>query len=428
MWKFSESFYNFGLIFVKRGQIKKKNKMKNFTLLLLFSSIILGANAQNIDDNKVNFPYIQLPLQKVNPQFTTYEVRVNHLYTAANNDSLMVYNARQEAAKKTYDIQYATWLEQKKVLDKNYLAQMAQYEKAVNAGTVATMPANPIYPPVPLFTPLEKIKLHGEISDNDVSNAIVLEGFQKGLGGSIISINIHPIRSVKIIESKSGTGATTKYDYKCQYILPIEVAFETPTEGKLYQKILFDHVQNYSMKSYASKYEYQAWYIDNGDKFFAEMESSVRKSALSEINRILNNEFGFVKSSRGAELYSVKKYKDYDYKDVIEAYTLTTQAFTLVGKDRDRASAIPKIDLAIAKWLAILGESNTYDDKARINDKITAMIQCNLAELYVWKGDYDQAELYVNLALNAGVMKFRNHAERVQGFYNDQKMRWNIHY
>lgn len=402
--------------------------MKKITLLLVFSCVFLGIKAQNIDDNKISFPFIQLPLQKVNPQFTTYEVRVNHVYATANNDSLVVYNARKEAAQKSYDIQYATWIEQKKAIDRNYLAQMAAYEKAINAGTLATLPPNPVYPAVPLFIPLEKIKLHSVLTDTDVANAISLEGFQKGLGGSIVTINVHPIRSVKIIETKSGSGAATKYNYKCEYILPIEVTFETPTDGKLFSKVLFDNVQNYSMKSYASKYEYQSWYMDNGDKFFEDMEREVRKSSLSQVNQILNNEFGFVKTTRGAELYNVKKYKNYEYKDVIEAYTLTTQALTQVGKDRNRASAIPKIDQAIAKWNIILGESNTYDDKARINDKVTAMIQCNLAELYVWKGDFDQAELYVNLALNSGVFKFKNHAERVQGFYADQKMRWNIHY
>lgn len=402
--------------------------MKAISTLLLFLGAVLFASAQNVDDNKVNFQYIQLPLQKINPLFKTYEVRVNHIYKNANNDSLTVYNARKEAAQKTYDLQYATWLEQKKTIDKTYLAQMAAYEKATNAGTVATMPAAPVYPATPVLNPIGKIKLHGEMTDTDVSNTITLQGFEKGLGGSMITIDVYPIRGLKIIESKSGSGASTKYEYKCQYILPIEVTFETPTDGKLYKKILFDNVQHYGMKSYASKYEYQAWLLDNEDNFYAEMERSVRKSALNEINQILNNEFGFVKTTRGTEIYSVKKYKDYDYKDVIDAYTLTTQAFTLVAKDRNRTSAIPKLDIAIAKWKSILEESNTYDEKARINDKITAMIQCNLAELYIWKGDFDQAELYMNQALNSGVFKFKNHAERVQGYYADQRKRWEVHY
>lgn len=402
--------------------------MKKIITLLFLCLSVIELSAQNIDDNKVNFPYIQLPLQKINAQFTSYEVRVNHLYKNANNDSTTVYNLRKETAQKAYEIQYATWLEQKKLVEKNYLAQMATYEKAINAGTVATLPANPVYPVAPVTTPLEKIRLHSELQDAEVSNSIDLQGFQKGLGGSIITIDIYPIRSVKIIETKTGTGATTKYEYKCQYILPVEVTFETPTDGKLYKRILFDNLQNYSMKSYASKYEYQAWYIDNIDKFYLDMERDVRKSALNEINQILNNEFGFVKMTRGTEIYSVKKYKDYDYKDVIEAYTLTTQALTLVSKDRNRAGAIAKLDIAINKWKAILEESNTVDEKSRINDKITAMIQCNLAELLIWKGDFDGADLYVNLALNSGVFKFKNQAERVQGFYADQRKRWEVHF
>lgn len=402
--------------------------MKRIITSLLFIASITVLSAQNIDDNKVNFPYIQLPLQKINPAFKTYEVRVNHIYKAANNDSVTVYNVRKEATQKAYEFQYAAWLEQKKVVDRTYLMQMAQYEKTINSGVAATMPPAPVYPLLPVFNQLEKIKLNTELTDVEVNNTITLQGFEKGLGGSIVTIDIHPIRSVKIIETKSGTGATTKYEYKCQYILPIQLTFETPTDGKLYSKILNDNIQYFTMKSYSSKYEYQAWYMDNSEKFFTDMERDVRKSTLNEANQILNNEFGFVKSTRSTELYTVKKYKDFEYTDVVEAYTLTSQAFALVGKERDRSSATAKLDQAIAKWKEILEESNTYDEKSRVNDKITAMIQCNLAELLVWRSDFDQAELYVNLALNSGVFKFKNQAERVQSFYADQKMRWKVHY
>lgn len=402
--------------------------MKTILTLCLFIGSISVLFAQNIDDNKVNFPYIQLPLQKINPQFKTYEVRTNHAYKNANNDSVIVYNSRKEAAQKAFEFQYNTWLEQKKIIEKNYLAQMAVYEKAVNAGTAATLPTAPVYPSAPLFVPIEKIKLNSEILETDVTNAITLQGFEKGLGGSIATITIHPIRSVKIVETKTGSGAATKYEYKCQYILPIEVSFETPTDGKLFNKILFDNIQNYPMKSYSSKYEYQSWFIDNSEKFFLDLEKEVRKSELIEVNQQLNSEFGFVKTTRSTEIYTIKKYKDYEYSDIVAAFTLTTQAFALVGNDRDRSSAMAKLDLAIAKWKSILEESNTIDEKARVNDKITAMIQCNLAELLVWKADFDQEELYVNLALNSGVFKLKNQAERVQSFYADQKKRWKANY
>lgn len=398
------------------------------TSILFLTTLIFSSFGQNIDDNKVNFKYIQLPLQKVNPLFSTYEVRVNHLYKKANEDSLLIFQQRKDAAQANYQAQYNAYIVQKNALDKVYLNQLAQYEKATNAGTPATVPVPPTYPNAPLFVPLDAPRLHTELTDNEVNSLIDIQGFTKGLGGSMLTIDVYPIRDIRIIETKTGSGATTKYDYKCQYILPIMVTFETPTEGALLKKTYFETIQYQSMKSYSSKYEYQAWFIDNGAQYYRDLERNTRKSALQEVNGILNNEFGYVSMQRNAELYSVKKYRDYDYAEVTAAYTLTTQALNLVAKDRNRASAIEKISQAIAKWEVLLGESNMTDDKARVNDKITAMIHCNLAELYTWKGDYDKAELHTNLSLNGGVAKFRNHSERVQSFYADQRKRWEVHY
>jgi hypothetical protein len=157
------------------------------------------------------------------------------------------------------------------------------------------------------------------------------------------------------------------------------------------------------------------------------LETAARAKAITETNRYLNSQIGYRQVSRTAEIYAVKKYKSYDYSDVTMAYTKTVQALMLVSQDRDRSAAMDKIEEAIADWDMIMEESNTYDKKARINSKITAMIQCNLAELYAWKGEYDKAEMYTNLAISAGG-KFKRHANGEKGFYADQKKRWNVHY
>ena len=403
--------------------------MKSLLSALLFIALFAGnLTAQNIDDNKISFQYIQLPLQKINPQYTSYEVRVGHLYKKSNEDSLVVFEQRKDLAEKNYKLQYDAWLIQKKTIDKQYLTLLAQHEKAVNAGTVATAPTPPVYPVAPLYVPLVAPRLHSDLTDTEVNAGIDLKGYTKGLGGFIVTIEVLGIRDVRVVETKSGSGAATKYEYKCQYVLPVQVTLETPTEGVLYKKMYFEGVQNQAMKSYSSKYEYQVWWLDNEQQFYKDLERDARKRAVSDVNATLNNEFGFVTSTRGAELYSVKKYRDYEYSDVTSAYTLTTQALNAVAKDRNRASAIAKIDQAVVKWKQILEESNMADEKARVNDKITGMIYCNLAELLVWRGDFDQAELYTNLALNSGVMKSRNHAERVTGFYADQRKRWQVHY
>ncbi len=397
--------------------------MKKITTFL-FLTVLLLSNAQNIDDNKVSFKFIQLPLQKINPVYTKYEVRVDHAYKTANQDSVTVYNSKKEAAQKNFDFQYNAWLEQKKIIDRQFLMDMANYEKATNAGTAATLPTDPVYPMAPIYSPFPAMRTNTELNDEEVSNNINLNGFDKGLGGFIINLKVHPIRNVKIIETKKGSGASITYEYKCQYVLPIEVKIETPTEGVIFDKIMLDDIQYYSMKSYKSKYEYQAWWMDNESKFYLDLERDARKAAFVTVNQVLNNQFGFTPMMRETELYAVKKFKKYDYSDVTKAYTATMQALMKVQEDRFRKTAMPKLDAAIGQWKDILGESNLVDGDARVNDKVSAMIYCNLAELLVWKGDFDNAEMYMNLAMNAGVMKFRNHAERVQALYADQRKRW----
>lgn len=399
-----------------------------YILFLLTISSFSVLFAQNIDDNKVNFQYIQLPVQKINPVYTNYEVRIHHDYRRANEDSAQVFAQRKQLQEIAYQSQYNAWLNQKKQLDRQYLIQMAAYEKAQSAGTPATLPTLPQYPASPVFEPLEPIRLNTEINEQDIVQSMDLKGFSKGLGGFIINYTVLPIQSIRILESKKGSGSNTRYEYVCEYILPVDVTIETPTEGQVFKRRLLETSLNQAMKTYNSKYEFQLWWMDNQQQFYSEIERDARKRAIKEVNQQLNNEFGFVNSTRTAELYSVKKFRDYDYSDVTKAYTLTTQALNLLGKDRNRSGAYAKLDQAIVSWKTILEESNLADDKARINDKISGMIYCNLAELLMWRGDFDQAELYSNLALNSGVMKARNHAERVVGFYTDQRKRWQVHF
>jgi len=395
-------------------------------LALLFASIL--TYAQNVDDNKVSFAYIQLPLKKLDSSIKTYKTLVNHLYKEANKDSLKMLDIRQKDELFKYQSEYRIWQDKKAILDKDYFTKMAAYEKALNAGTAATQPLAPIYPTSPIYNPTINVQLHTEIADVDFQKSVSLQGFEQAEGGIIVLIDLYPMRSNKIVERKSGSGTGIKYDYTYQYILPVGITVTTPDGTVLLKQIVMDELQNEHLKSFSSQYDYLVWKIDNEQGLFKNIEQKARANAFSNVNQLLNDQFGFVKMTRETEIYTVKKYKQYEYSDVTAAYTATAQALALVSKDKNRATAIPKLDQAIAKWKGILEESNLYDEKARVNDKITAMIHCNLAELYAWKGDYNNAELELNLALNSGVFKFKNHSERMKDFYTAQRTRWEIHY
>lgn len=408
--------------------------MKTLLLSGMFLLIINPLFAQNINDHKVNFAYIQLPLTRIDDKFSNYEVRVNHEYQAANEDSINIQRMRDEAAMSFYQQMVVVYQRQRDSLDKVHLMNLSAWEKKVNAGivnpdgTALPQPAPPVYPQPPMYPKATTPLLHTELNNGIVDQSISLQGYEKGLGGFIITITVHPIQHQAIIETKKGTGTATKYEYKAPYILPISVKLETPTQGVLFEEKLFQGVKHYAMKEQSSRYDHELYMMDNKREFYTQLEAYARNEAFSSVNSILNERFGYMVKTRTAELYSVKNFKDYDYSDVTNCFTLTVQALQLVKNDRDRSGAASKIDEALSALAQVLEESNLYDNKARINDKITAMLQCNQAELLVWKAEFDKADAIVNIALNSGEGKAKRHLKDEQGFYADQRKRWDANY
>ncbi|NVK64112.1 MAG: hypothetical protein HWE22_05965 [Flavobacteriales bacterium] len=405
------------------------------TILLIASLIgsLSFSYGQNIDDNKVQFSYIQLPYIKIDNAFTNYDVKFVHGYEQTNQEILANHELNKQAAMAVFEQAMVQYKVQTDSIDANYYRAMAQWEKDVNAGKTQAnglalpQPIRQAYPTIPVFPGLDEPRLNSPMDENSVLNGINIEGFEKGFGGFVVTVNVLGMTDIQINESKKGSGTATKYTYTATYMMPVELTVESPTQGKLIHLRIMEGRQSQTIGSYKSKYDFELYKLTNEDQLYRELETSARAKAIAQTNNYLNNQIGYVTKTRNAELYAVKRFKSYDYSDVTVAYTKTVQALMLVSQDRDRSSAIDKIDEALAEWEMILEESNTYDNKARINDKITSMIYCNMAELLVWKGDFDQSQVKVNLAISEGG-KFKRHANGVAGFYADQKKRWDVHY
>lgn len=406
------------------------------TLFILGTLLLTAgaADAQNIGDNKVTFQYIQLPKIKVDDRFTTYEIRVEHAYKDANQDSLAMHEMRKQSAMNQYERELVVYRRAKDSLDRIHLQAMANWEIQSNAGALNAdgkpipQPAMPFYPNAPVLQQIDGPRLHSEYSDEEVTNSVGVEGFEKGLGGMVITMKVLPIRNIQITSTKKGSGADTKYEYRCLYTLPIELTVATPTQGTLVQTTINDNQQSYGMKTFKSKYEYELYMMDNKDQFYLDLERAARNNAISNARNYLNDNIGYVLKTRGVELYTVNRHKNYDYSDVTNAYTKSIQALSQVKNDRDRSGAADMIEEAIEMWQNIMQESNTADRAARINDKISAMIRCNMAELYAWLGEYNDSEMQANLALNSGEGKAKRHISGHVGFYADQRVRWEANY
>ena len=304
---------------------------------------------------------------------------------------------------------------------------MSTLEKRNRMGTALSEPARPIYPPMPVYPSSRVPQMHSDLDESIFTNGVNVEGFEKGLGGFIIKLNILPVQNIRISESKKGTVTSTTYTFTARYVMPVELTVETPTQGKIISLRFLEGQRSFKIGDYKSRAAHKLYMLNNREQMFLNLEQSARTSAIAQVNNYLNDQIGYMKRSRKIEFYSVKKFKNHDYSDVTAAYTKSVQALQMVANDRDRAGAIDALDDAIAMWKSIMTESNVSDGKARINDKVTGMIQCNLAELYVWVADFNNADMNVNMAINS-TGKFRRHINDEKGFYTDQRKRWEANF
>ena len=384
--------------------------MKNLTLLFVLCCSQIYS--QNIDDNFVTFNYTQLPLISVDEDARSYRFEVHTDVESANQDSLSMYQMRLDNAILNYQKEMETWLSKMSLLQ--------QQENSSGLSQAINYPDKPSLELV--LPPVEHAVSTAANTDN-----ISISGFEKGDGGLLVKYTLMPLANVRFQYAKKGEGASTKYVYTCKYMVQSNVSVEHPNNEVLFEKTVGTQ-QVKSLGKFKSTYDFEKWFMNNRDGFYADIEEIGRQAAIQSSASVLESTFGYVNKSRKAEIYSVKKYKDYDYTDVVMAYDKTSEGLLLVGNNVDRSDAQDVLDEAREMWLAILEESNLQNKKERINAKISAMIWCNLAEIAVWMADFNEADNQVSKTLNSGVLKAKSHIKKEVSFYKDQRTRWEANF
>jgi hypothetical protein len=395
-------------------------------VLLSIAILIAGVTfGQNVQDQKVSFNYIQLPSNPIKKGISNFNLVIDaSAYTKYNEDSMSVYQNKLS----TFEAEFATWLEDKKRADKLYLMELAKWERAVNVtvspAVAPVMPIKPSYSKQPIKEEIKLPLLTEDVTEAQTNGLINLEGYTKGEGGAVITLSIMGFQNASITVKKTGTGAATKYKYTSSCKMPIEVTVEVPGEGVILSEMINDNLQTSVIKSYDNQYEHQAWLIDNYDTFWAERQKTMLAASLKAVNALINDKCGYPKRARSTEIYTVKKHKGHDYSDLIDAYTNVKSGYDLLFKDVDRISAIAKIENGIEIWEDALEETNPFDNKDRVNKKVTALLYANLAEAYMWINDFDSADNYLQKAKIGGVSKYKTFAKRLQGVLNGLKARY----
>ena len=345
-------------------------------------------------------------------------------YVKSNEDSMSVYQNKLTA----FEAEFATWLEDKKRVDKLYLMELAKWERAVNAtvspAVAPVMPIKPHYADQPIKDEIKLPLLTEDVTEAQTNGLINLEGYTKGEGGAVVKLEILGFQNASIAVKKTGTGAATKYKYTSSCKMPIKVTIEVPGVGIILSETINDNLQTSLIKSYDNQYEHKVWLIDNYDTFWAQKQKAMLNSSLSAVNALINDKCGFPDRSISTEIYTVKKHKGHDYSDLIDAYINVKSGYDLLFKDAERKSAIAKIEDGIEIWEDALEENNPFDNKDRVNKKVTALLYANLAEACMWTNDFESAENYLQKAKAGGVSKYKNIAKRLQVVLNGLKARY----
>jgi hypothetical protein len=260
----------------------QKHSMKNFLLFALVFFGVCIAHSQIINDNKFTFSYIQLPLTKIDPQHSLFEVLVVHEYNQANQDSIAIFNARKESAMQRFLFQMDIYYAQKDSIDRMYYTQLSSWEKKVNAGiknadgTALPKPAAPKYPTQPIYPQLQEPQLHSSFSEDQATERITLSGFEQGSGEVQIIVKIQPIQNIRIVTKKYGSGSSTRYKYTAKYQMPVGIVVASPTEGILMETTMFTEEKSYKMANQKSQYDHELYMMDHKDDLFLKLESTAR--------------------------------------------------------------------------------------------------------------------------------------------------------
>ncbi|HLP12241.1 MAG TPA: hypothetical protein VK177_09955 [Flavobacteriales bacterium] len=385
--------------------------------------------SQTMQDHKAIVKYKQLPAVNINDGSNMYSVVVETPFLQKNQDSMALYELTKQNYMKEVETALDNWrLQNSGAGDRNYWAQMAAYEKAVNAGTpppqmpqqapAAAFVFNKPYPKKPFLlkevnaaSVTAGIKIEGltQQADAPVKITLVWNGFEKG-----------PIK-----ENKTGTGALTKYKYEIQYRHRITLKIDVPGKGLVVNENIPDMegYRVYNTSEFATKGDFKLWWIDNEASFWEQRQNELVMQHVATINNYLNEKVGYPSKTYAVEMHSVKKSKEYDFTDYTTAWNAAQDGLLKVEYKDKQAEVNQKLQQAIDIWNKALTESDLNNKKARINREVTSATYVNLATAYLWQGNYVEAELACNKGLAVDFGRYNRELRPILEFTKFQKAR-----
>ncbi|MFI5204686.1 MAG: tetratricopeptide repeat protein [Flavobacteriales bacterium] len=399
--------------------------MKKIILIaLLFVSV---AHAQNINRQSVSFKYTRLPMVPINDGSLQYSVDVQMTYLQRSLDSAAWYDQQKKNYLSQMESALDQWNVQRDNAQRAYYTQQSQYETQVNSGnTTAVAPVAPQYFPFTYNVPWpKKPMVLKEINPASVTASVAILGMKQSAGYPVkITLTWEGFEKGVIKEEKTGTGPTTRYKFVIMFRHPVSCKAEFPGKGI----VLNERIQNtqeflyFRTQEFKTKGEFQLWWLDNQEKFWQERQDQAVLANVSGINGFLNDKFGYVEQTRKTDLFTIKS-KDFDYSDYQKAFLAAQDGMAAIQYKDKQSTVTTKLQEAAAIYNKALTESDLNNRKARIDKHVTAATYVNLAEVYLWLGDFANAEITISKAENIDIGKYNRECRELKALLADRKVR-----
>lgn len=382
--------------------------MKSKKVLLGVLALFIGVSsiqAQKAKKERVGYKYLRKPLQDLDESIKNYTV-VSEVEWAAEEmakekayqDDLIKADEEYEAATTAYNNKKTG----SKILEAALLNQKKPVKRVVT---------KPYIRPIPTAT--------------EISSQISLDGYNRGTTDNVTIKVILQQSTIGVPEQKKKVKSeVTYYYYEASVTQPISYEMIDASGNVFYTETVASTTTPRTVTSKEYKAAEWATFKNTGwQPYYEGQINSVTRGSLSQAKSAINNQFGFSKISRTAEVYT-GAHKKHNYDSQVLAAKKAQRAYeNLLG---DREGSIEKLSEAIAIWVKELKDSKPNDKKARINGQITQSLYCNLTEAYITIGDYSKAEDFLDkldIMGDGGKKKFERQAEWLRKFMKDERNR-----
>lgn len=286
-------------------------------------------------------------------------------------------------------------------------AQRATFKTATFQYT--RLPAKPLPKEVKTYCPL--IIGATEMSKSDLASQYLnLDGFVKVSQDEnpdlIIKVELAngferltgdvEVRKTEKTENNTKVIVTT-YFYRMKYRMPCKYKIMTKNGEILGEEIISDveSVITYDFPDFSSYSAAESHYVESKGKAMANIQNENTNKYFSKIKTRIDNDYLSIPVSEYIYIGRAEgNDKKYDYSDLDQAYEFIMEGLTSVNTKNHEIAKEP-FKKAIDLLNKALTEKDLVDKKARINEKVTGMINYNLALVYFLMNDFDNSEKFL---------------------------------